>query len=160
MDVQSNNFWRHKWGIPIAHACLWIIGMFVTTDFLGIVDNWFPDEYKKIAFSLGTVIVIFFGEIIFTFIDVVAEQKIKILNIRFCYYVSLLIATIIVVVLLMFLGCHFQSSGNTKLLGDIVIGLLILVSTFTKGMEVWLQNNWDRFTIDIPLRTPILNFPS
>lgn len=157
-EVKEGNLWNHKWGIPIAHTLLWIIGMFVTTDVLGVLKQCFPADSVFLAVSLGTVIVIFFGEIIFTFLDVVLEQKIKIINITFFYYLALLIAVVVVTVVLMFLGCYYYAADESKILGQCLIGMLIIVSAFAKGMEIWLQNNWDKYMIDVPSRVPQLSY--
>lgn len=148
-NIAPDNLWEHKWGIPIAHALLWTIGIFVTTDLLEIQSKLFtPDE--KLAVSLGTVIVIFFGEIVFSFLDVVLEQKIQLLNVTFCRYIALLFAISATIVVLMFFGCHFLFEPDTRITGKVLIAVLIFVSAFAKGMEIWLQNNWERYSVDVP----------
>lgn len=148
----------HRREIPILHAILWIIGLFITTDFLGILKSMFPDDSVQYAISLGTVIVIFFGEIILTFIDCAIEKENLFLNMTFLKFIALLIATIVVIVVFMFLGCYFHAEVDTRGWGDLLIGIVIFVSATTKGMEVWLQNNWDKYTLDNIKELPKLNF--
>lgn len=148
--------WLHKWGVPIAHALLWIIGMLVTVDLFDKIDTWFPERHTKLGISLGTIIIIFFAEIIISFVDVVAENRIRNINITFLYYIALLLTTLILANLLMFLGCYFMNAP----IGKILIFILIFVSAYAKGMEIWIQNNWDKYTVDIPVssESPIINY--
>lgn len=154
MTEETNRDREHRWGIPIAHASLWIIGMFVTTDLLGVLDKWFnSDTYAIKIFSLGIVVAIFFGEIVFTFLDVLYTQKIKTLDIEICRFFAFLVTILVATVLLMYLGCYFLSDCPTT--GTTFLGLLIVVSAIAKGSEIWLQNNWDRYAIDIPIANQI-----
>ncbi len=157
-DKSDAKIWLHKWGIPISHACLWMVGLLVTTDFLNVLKQLFSNNSEQYAISLGVVIVIFFGEIILTFVDCAIEKEDLLLNMTFCRFIALFITTIVAVVVFMFLGCHFLSNADIQYIGKCFIGMVILVSSFTKGMEIWLQNNWDKYTIDSPKRVPELNF--
>lgn len=149
IEETYRNRWAHRWGIPSAHAAFWTIGLFVTTDLLGVLKCWFnTDSYGLMAFSLGTVIVIFFGEIALSFIDVLYAQEIKTLNVTICRFFALLVTVLVVVVVLMFLGCYFLPRCPD--IGESLIALLIFISAFAKGTEIWLQNNWDRFAVDVP----------
>lgn len=145
----------HKWGIPISHVGLWIIGLLVTTDYYGILKENFSEE-EIYAVSIGTVVVIFFLEIVLSFVDVVIEKKISVLNVTFLKYVALLVTTIVVVVVLMFLGCHFLPSNPD--VGRGFVRWLIIISALTKGMQVWLQNNWGEYVVDVANREPVLNY--
>ncbi len=128
--------------------------MFVTTDLLGILDKWFnSDALAMMIFSLGTVIAIFFGEIVFTFLDVLYAQQIKVLDIEICRFFAILVTILVAIVLLMYLGCYFLA--GCPITGKILLGLLIFVSAFAKGSEIWLQNNWDRYAIDNPITNQI-----
>lgn len=148
--IEEEKLRLHKWGIPAAHAFLWTIGMFITTDLWDVLSGWFgPDSDSLMAFSLGTIIVIFFGEIIFSFLDIILEQEIKTINVTFCYFLALLVTVLAAIVMLMYFGCYFLPSCPIS--GKILIGLLIVVSAFAKGMEIWLQNNWERYTVDVPV---------
>lgn len=158
MNILKNKIWMHKWGIPILHAILWIIGLLITTDFLGILKLVFPSNSAQYAISLGAVVVIFFGEIILTFIDCAIEKENSCLNMTFCNFIASLIATIVAIVVFMFLGCYFIAEADTQWLGKFLISLVILVSATTKGMEIWLQNNWDKYTLDNTNKLPKLNF--
>ncbi len=154
MTEEINRDRVHRWGIPIAHASLWIVGMFVTTDLLGILNKWFNSDADAVMFfSLGTVIAIFFGEIVFTFLDVLYAQEIKALDIGICRFFAILVTILVAIVLLMYLGCYFLS--DCPITGKIMLGLLIFVSAIAKGSEIWLQNNWDRYAIDIPITNQI-----
>lgn len=144
-DKGNNKIWLHKWGVPICHACLWMLGLLFTTDFWGVVGRFFPSDYEQYVISLGTVVVIFFGEIILTFIDCAIEKETSLLSMSFCKFIALFITTIVAVVVFMFLGCHFLSDTDMQCLGKYLIGVVILISSFTKGMEIWLQNNWDEY---------------
>lgn len=144
----------HKWGIPILHVILWTVGLIITTDFLGIVKTYFSE--KEFAVSVGAVIVIFLFEIVLTFVDVVQEKKTEVLDINFCYYVAFLVATIIISVVVLFLGCHFLPSD--KEIGMSFIGIMIFVTAFTKGMETWLQNNWSVYFVDVASKNTILHY--
>ena len=145
----------HKWGIPISHAGLWILGLLVTTDYLGKLKDYFTEE-EIYAVSIGTVVVIFFLEIVLTFVDVVIEKKITVLNVNFLKFVALLVTAMVILVVLMFLGCHFLP--NDLEAGRVYIRWLIIVSAFTKGMQVWLQNNWSEYVVDVANREPIMNY--
>lgn len=158
MNNLTNKIWLHKWGIPISHAILWIIGLFITTDFGGVLKLIFPSSSAQYAISLGAVIVIFFLEIILTFIDCAIEKENSFLNMTFCKFIALLIATIVAIVVFMFLGCYFITDVKTQGFGNLLIGFVILVSATTKGMEIWLQNNWDKYTLDNTKKLPELNF--
>lgn len=76
----------------------------------------------------------------------------------FCKFIALLIATIVAIVVFMFLGCYFITDVKTQGFGNLLIGIVILVSATTKGMEIWLQNNWDKYTLDNTKKLPELNF--
>ena len=156
VEEKTKNGWLHTCGIPIAHAFLWIIGLMVTTDFLNIINSCVIQEHVKLAISLGTVIIIFFLEEILTFIDCALEQKNQVLNITFCYYVALLFLITVLIVAFMFGGCYYNSKIDTYYLGKISIGIVILLSAFTKGMEIWLQNNWSVYTLNPKM--PIISF--
>lgn len=153
-----NKIWLHKWGIPISHAILWIIGLFITTDFSDVLKSMFPSNDAQYAISLGAVIVIFFVEIILTFIDCAIEKENSFLNMTFCKFIALLIATIVAIVVFMFLGCYFIAEENTQWKGNLLICIVILISSTTKGMEIWLQNNWDKYTLDNTKKLPEINF--
>ena len=132
--------------------------MLITTDFLGILKLVFPSNSAQYAISLGAVVVIFFGEIILTFIDCAIEKENSCLNMTFCNFIAFLIATIVAIVVFMFLGCYFIAEADIQWLGKFLISLVILVSATTKGMEIWLQNNWDKYTLDNTNKLPKLNF--
>jgi len=157
-DKSAAKNWLHRWGIPISHACLWAVGLLVTTDLWGVLKHFFPNSSDQYAISLGVVIVIFFNEIILTFIDCAIEKENLLLNMTFCKFIALLIATIVTIVVFIFLGCHFISDVDMQCFGKILIGIVLFISSFTKGMEVWLQNNWDEYTVDNTKRMPELNF--
>ncbi len=157
-DKSSAKIWLHKWGVPIAHACLWMVGLLVTTDFWGVLKLFFPNDYDQYVISLGVVIVIFYGEIILTFIDCAIEKEALLLSMTICKFIALLITTVVAVVVFMFLGCYFLSDANMQCLGKYLIGAVILISSFTKGMEIWLQNNWDEYILHNTKRLPELNF--
>lgn len=147
MTENNTSYKLHSLGIPIAHALLWLIGILVTTDLLDVLGKWF-DKDTQLIVSVATVIIIFFGEIVFSFIDVVLDKKIRYLNANFLYYIAILILAIILMVILMFLGHYFLPNSETRLIGKFLIGILILDSTFVKGMEIWLQNNWNHYAVD------------
>ncbi len=157
-DKNNAKIRLHKWGVPMCHACLWMAGLLVTTDFWGFLKQLFPNDYDQYVVSLGVVIVIFYGEIILTFVDCAIEKATLLLNMTFCNFIALLMTTVVAVVVFMFLGCHFLSDANMQCLGRYLIGAVILVSSFTKGMEIWLQNNWDEYIQYNTKRQPELNF--
>lgn len=154
----KSKIWRHRWGIPILHACLWVVGLLVTTDIWNFLGTCFPKESEQYAVSIGTVIVIFFLEIVLTFIDCAIEKENLSLNMTFCKFVALLIATLVSIVVFMFLGCNFLSRPEMQSPGKILIVIVILISAFTKGMEMWLQSNWDKYTVDDVNKMPELTF--
>lgn len=157
-NKNDNKNWLHRWGIPILHAILWIIGLFLTTDFAGVLKQIFSSENVQYSISLGSVIVIFFGEVILTFIDCAIKRENLSLNITFCKFVSLLILTLVVIVIFMFLGCYFLGKDNMHSWGNVSICIVILTSAVTKGMEVWLQNNWDKYTLEKTKDVPELTY--
>lgn len=158
MNNLMNKIWLHKWGIPILHANLWIMGLLITTDLGGVLKQIFPSINVQYAISLGAVIVIFLGEIILTFIDCAIEKEDSSLNMTFCKFIALLISTIVAIVVFMFLGCYFLADANMQSWGNFLIGVVIIISATTKGMEVWLQNNWDKYTLDNAKDLPELTF--
>ena len=154
----KSKIWSHRWGMPILHACLWVIGLLVTTDIWNVLGTYFPKESEQYAVSIGAVVVIFFLEIVLTFIDCAIEKENLSLNITFCKFVALLITTLVAIVVFMFLGCNFLSRTEMQIPGKIMIAIVILISAFTKGMEMWLQNNWDKYTVDDVNKMPELTF--
>lgn len=155
LNNNKKDTWKHQWAIPILHSFLWILGLLITTDLFDVQHQYFPNEISTI--SLGTVIAIFIAEVIITFIDAALEHEDKVLNITFCNYVALFLSTILLSIILMFLACHF--CADKDLLAKLFIGLLVLLSAFTKGMEIWLQNNWNRYALDKP-KLPELGYYS
>lgn len=142
----GSGLWCHRWGVPIAHALLWIIGMLVTTDMFEVLKQWFPNEVVSLGISMGGVASIFFLEVVFSFLDILIDQKVKFINKSFLGYIALLIVIFVIIVALLFGSCYFLNIGF-KERGQLLVGMLIIVSAFAKGMEIWLQNNWDKYNV-------------
>ena len=87
-------------------------------------------------------VILFSLEIIVTLIDIVLKRDITRLHIT----IFLFIALFIFIFILANIATIFQFIPRYQIKAGIY---LILFSSGVKGMEIWLQNNIDKFNIDI-----------
>lgn len=132
----------HQWGVPLFHMLLWAAGLYTTVNVANFLSNILPPNISTTAFSLWMAVILFSLEIIVTLIDIVLKRDITRLHIT----IFLFIALFIFIFILANIATIFQFIPHYQIKAGIY---LILFSSGVKGMEIWLQNNIDKFNIDI-----------
>ena len=132
----------HQWCVPLFHMLLWAAGLYTTVNVANFLSNILPLSISTTAFSLWMAVILFSLEIIVTLIDIVLKRDITRLHIT----IFLFIALFIFIFILANIATIFQFIPRYQIKAGIY---LILFSSGVKGMEIWLQNNIDKFNIDI-----------
>ncbi len=146
----------HQWCVPLFHMLLWAAGLYTTVNVANFLSNILPPNISTTAFSLWMAIILFSLEIIVTLIDIVLKRDITRLNTT----ILLFIALFLFIFILANIATIFQFIPHYQIKAGVY---LILFSSGVKGMEIWLQNNIDKFSIDILqgeksyLTTPFFN---
>ncbi len=133
----------------------------LTTDVIGIWSDY-PSNLQLII-SLGIIFFIFLFEIALLFADVVLESKIQTFSVSIGYFLAVFIATLAIAMLAV--GAYLvlislSPPDNKAKNGPLIV--FITLSAFAKGMQVWLQNNMDRYNVKLNLEdatgTYVLSF--
>lgn len=133
----------HRWGIPVSYVCLWLVGIFLSTNILGIWDS--VDSDTQTIASIAVVFFLFLIETSLLFTDMALENNIKVLHIRICIFWAIWVFMIA----LAFFAILFFWIYREYMTNCIMIVLFVLLTAFAKGMYAWLQNNLERFSEEV-----------
>ena len=128
----------HQWCVPLFHMLLWIASLILTTEFPGLSSL----PTTKEPWSIIIIFTTFFFEIAMSLFDTAIAHKTKVINIKILIFLTPFVAIIALTNAAAIIYC-----SNTWQLQTICA--LIFFSASVKGMNAWLQNNIDKFTISI-----------
>ena len=131
----------HSWIIPLLHAALWLFAFWGIKKFLPEYENkvWAP------VVDVSILCVVFFIELAITLMDIffLYPNKTASMLLLIPFSIVVVLLTIIFLAVVFYLA-YITAESTTKFLLAIIIS-----SAIAKYMEIWLQNNISRFTINI-----------
>lgn len=131
----------HSWIIPLLHAALWLLAYSGTKQFL----TGYEDKIWAPVVDVSILCMIFFIEFAITSMDIffLYPNKNASMSLVVPFGIIVLLFAIIFAAVILYLA-NISAESATKFLLAIII-----ISATAKYMEIWLQNNISKFTINI-----------
>lgn len=140
-EATKSEKFMYKWGADLLHLIVWTICISLNIcDVLGNLPKNSQQGIQVIAVFVALLL-----ELAISFLKIACERKIKVVDIRIFKVIALFV--MIVALALIAIGAHIMRQGsNTQ---NITIAALIGVFATTKGLEMWILHNLDKYNREI-----------